>query len=197
MKELVRSQATGYLVGPEAPTPPPARGERGTTWRHLEAELPVALAELAVLAPGFALVPDGEHAWRHHHEPTDLLVRIACEPDGEGAALGVRIAPMQRQLVLFDPVISPTRPRSYIVYLLLSTAASAALVFAGLPLLSVPVVFTTVALLMLVTSAIFDILGDIARGVALQRARRRFVADWHRRFWPALQARLAERQPYR
>lgn len=202
MTELERpaEPAVTSLDRLEMPSPPPARDEPGTTWWCFDADLPTVVAELAVVAPGFQLVADGDRTWRHHDVQTDLLVRVAAEPDGPRTAVGVRIAALQRHPVVYE-VASPIK--AYLVALVAGSAllATVALVIEGMPLWQAPFAFLAAFVLFVFFYGPFYGLAlaviESVRAIARRRARARWIAAWHRRFWPALTARIAERPPYR
>ncbi len=184
----------------ENPSPPPTRGEPGTTWECFDADLPAVVAELAVVAPEFRLVADGDRAWRHEDAETDLLVIVAAEPDGPRTAVGVRIAALQRRPVVYEVASSI---KAYLVALVAGSAliATIALGIVGMPLWQAPFAFLAAFVLLVFLYAPFYglTLGVIegVQAIALRRARTRWKAAWHRRFWPALTARITERPPYR
>ena len=178
----------------EIPSPPPTRGEPDTTWNTFEAGLPAVDAELAIVAQGLQLAPDGDHSWRHHDPETDLLVRVVSEPDGQRTAVGVRIAPLRRHPALLEYPPPPARPLRTVSFLLLSTAAALVFWHAQAPLL---VTFFVFVFVMFSLSMLAGVLDEARQALARWRYKHRWIAAWHRRFWPALTARIAERQPYR
>jgi hypothetical protein len=192
--------STAVVHADEIPARPPTRGEPGTTWNTLDAELPVVAAELAVLAPGFQLVPDGDRAWRHHDASTDLLVRVAAQADGPRTAVGVRIAPLPRHLVVQHSTL-PYKPIFVGIWLVLSIAMVVDLILDGMSLWLAP--FALMLALLLIPHLLSPFVGMAmllrsgVRDLRRWRLNRRWIAAWHRRFWPALTARIAERRPYR
>lgn len=166
--------------------PPIQEGEPGVTWRSFAADLPAVDAALAVLAPGLLLLPDGEHAWHLHAAEQDLEIDVVTRKAGDQTAVGLRVAPPLP--VLSDPVVTPP-------YLALTV------LIAG-PLLAIAAGWSSAELLrvfflLIPVYGLTLLLRALVHEHRRRRARARFIALFHARFWPALSERLAERQPYR
>lgn len=171
----------------------PVRDASGAATMALAAELPVADAELAVVALGFALVADGDHAWAHHDAQTDLVVRVTSEAHGAGALVRVRVDPIAR----LPPRLNRVASALAIVYLTTAIVVLLAQMLLAGTLISLPGVYLAVLFALGPVSGGILLALAAVRGAARRRQQARWISAWHRRFWPALAARLEERPPYR
>ena len=170
-------------------------GDPHTVWRTLEADLPTVSAELAALAPAFALTHLDERRYQHRHLAMDLWVDVLVVPAHPHTRVGVRIVPREpagtvaRNLRLYAALAAMIGAPVWLILVL-------ALWIAGLPGVTILLGPTAVlALLLFVASGFVGItaIGERAK----QRAIDRWSAAWQDRFWPALTARIAEPHVYR